>query len=568
MSKFASTVSPISPRSCEESVINYELSVLQQPSRARACGVTTKFTGRRVIDPPPVVKLYGRDLYSQDAILQNLNVHFLTAEIIHIDKDGNESVLPSKKNSKKGVSQGHKPSLNSNPLFGSTCSSLHFSTSSSPLLNAFFVFNDLSVRFDGTFRIKFIHFEFNPQTFAAVKRSSIKSDLFRSYSAKDFPGLESSPLLIRQISELGCKVRVRNVANREAANATPETEEQETPSVQSKKRKMERQQEEVHTPIKRKKDAPRSLSLACTPNTPQPSVARAHSLLRDQSQYTPTSLASSKDTSNASRLSLDGFGNNASSTYTFVSEITHASTYTRSNTPIKRTKLDGFVRLQAEFQGYLIHSAARVDDTHSSSSSEATPPPTQLGAFAAPDLTSSLSMSDEEFYSCTSATDWDSPCIKDPNAMVNMSVAYYHHSPAHNGSTQESNGVNLPRFVNPFNKSDNPFGIQESFYSMYPQGDANTMSDSSHGFEDSSLSHFHLQQQQLALAFANDSAISSHIHSMTNFQPSIGREMHFQHPSMKEESDSLFVADQLDLSMYLIPGRLDMPMIGVNYFNG
>ncbi len=55
-----------------------------------------------------------------------------------------------------------------------------------------------------------------------IKRKSILSEEFRAYSPKDFPGLQSSPQLIRDIARLGAKVRIRNADTQKRPLKNPE----------------------------------------------------------------------------------------------------------------------------------------------------------------------------------------------------------------------------------------------------------------------------------------------------------------------------------------------------------
>ncbi|KAI8905389.1 velvet factor [Powellomyces hirtus] len=72
---------------------------------------------------------------------------------------------------------------------------------------AFFVFPDLSVRMEGTYRLKFSLFEIiNTEIYHCT---SICSDIFNVYPAKKFPGMEESTFLSRTFAEQGLKIRIR-----------------------------------------------------------------------------------------------------------------------------------------------------------------------------------------------------------------------------------------------------------------------------------------------------------------------------------------------------------------------
>ncbi|RKO87244.1 velvet factor [Blyttiomyces helicus] len=72
---------------------------------------------------------------------------------------------------------------------------------------AFFVFPDLSVRMEGSYRLKFSLFEIiNTEIYYCT---CIYSDPFNVYPAKKFPGMEESTFLSRTFAEQGLKIRIR-----------------------------------------------------------------------------------------------------------------------------------------------------------------------------------------------------------------------------------------------------------------------------------------------------------------------------------------------------------------------
>jgi hypothetical protein len=101
-----------------------------------------------------------------------------------------------------------------------------------PGLAGYFIFPDLSVRHEGTYRLSFSLYEetknpgdADPEPSNEAKRPSIpgaatpnasfdwrldiKSQEFIVYSAKKFPGLTESTLLSKTVAEQGCRVRIR-----------------------------------------------------------------------------------------------------------------------------------------------------------------------------------------------------------------------------------------------------------------------------------------------------------------------------------------------------------------------
>ncbi|KAJ1973077.1 hypothetical protein H4R34_005199, partial [Dimargaris verticillata] len=74
-------------------------------------------------------------------------------------------------------------------------------------LGAFFVFPDLSIRLEGTYRLKFHLYELVDNQ--VVFRSHIVSDPFNVYSPKKFPGMTESTALSKSFASQGLKIRIR-----------------------------------------------------------------------------------------------------------------------------------------------------------------------------------------------------------------------------------------------------------------------------------------------------------------------------------------------------------------------
>jgi hypothetical protein len=108
---------------------------------------------------------------------------------------------------------------------------------------AFFIFPDLSVRHEGLYRLRFSLFEgvkrnddFDLGTnlddggSEPVRREDVFNRLdvvtegFQVYSAKKFPGLDTSTLLSIQLSEQGCRVRIRKDVRQRRGTKVQKTE--------------------------------------------------------------------------------------------------------------------------------------------------------------------------------------------------------------------------------------------------------------------------------------------------------------------------------------------------------
>ncbi|KXH36069.1 hypothetical protein CSIM01_13613 [Colletotrichum simmondsii] len=192
----------------------YELKVLQQPERARACGSGQKSAAdRRPVDPPPVVQLHvyeGPTRAEATDITFNYRANFfLYAEL-----------TPARPMAHGRV---QTPAATSPPvLTGMPVSGMAYLDR--PTEAGYFLFPDLSVRHEGRYVLAFHLYEDvkraedrepggdaddedeNP---CFQYRMAVKSVPFNVFSAKKFPGLTESTNLSKTISEQGCRVRIR-----------------------------------------------------------------------------------------------------------------------------------------------------------------------------------------------------------------------------------------------------------------------------------------------------------------------------------------------------------------------
>ncbi|MCJ1386062.1 velvet protein [Xylographa soralifera] len=203
--------------------LTYQMKVLQQPQRARACGSGAKSSAdRRPVDPPPVVELKVLEGDTETDVTFSHNANFFlytTLESARPIAQGRGSTLPAP-----------FPVLTGMPVAG-----MAYLDRPSPA--GYFIFPDLSVRHEGKYRLSFNLFEelkedkdadaettFNgpdnssntllrstpmaPQAHVHF-RLEVKSEPFVVFSAKKFPGLAESTQLSRVVAEQGCRVRIR-----------------------------------------------------------------------------------------------------------------------------------------------------------------------------------------------------------------------------------------------------------------------------------------------------------------------------------------------------------------------
>ncbi|KAI1844129.1 hypothetical protein JX266_009613 [Neoarthrinium moseri] len=199
--------------------IHYDLMVLQQPERARACGSGPKSSAdRRPVDPPPIVRL----LVSEGETWSD-------AKDVTMDYNSDFFLFVSLENARP-MAHGRvqTPAATSPPvLTGVPVSACCYLDRPSPA--GYFLFPDLSVRHEGRYRLVFRLYERNkdvqdlslgdpadqPESLQDEDGlfftflNDVRSQPFTVYSAKKFPGLAESTPLSRTVAEQGCRVRIR-----------------------------------------------------------------------------------------------------------------------------------------------------------------------------------------------------------------------------------------------------------------------------------------------------------------------------------------------------------------------
>lgn len=205
--------------------LTYEMDVIQQPERARACGSGAKSSAdRRPVDPPPVVQLRIFEGDAKQDITFSHNANFFLFTTLEPARQIAQGRVPP------GPAATSFPVLTGMPVAG-------MAYLDRPTPGGYFIFPDLSVRHEGKFRLSFNLFEelkeekdedveglpsprstdtkssspaskMAPKNFA-IWRLEVKSKPFSVFSAKKFPGLSESTNLSRVVAEQGCRVRIR-----------------------------------------------------------------------------------------------------------------------------------------------------------------------------------------------------------------------------------------------------------------------------------------------------------------------------------------------------------------------
>lgn len=193
--------------------LTYELRVIQQPERARACGSGAKSSAdRRPVDPPPVVELRVFEGEAKTDITFGYNANFFLYASLELARP---IAQPHSRSGPTPSAPPQIPVLTGMPVSG-------MAYLDRPMEAGYFIFPDLSVRHEGKYKLQFNLYEetkdpkdFDPdepkrdENTSFVWRLEVKSAPFTVYSAKKFPGLAESTVLSRTVAEQGCRVRIR-----------------------------------------------------------------------------------------------------------------------------------------------------------------------------------------------------------------------------------------------------------------------------------------------------------------------------------------------------------------------
>lgn len=165
----------------------YRLTVKQQPERAKAANAKDK--DRKPIDPPPILQLDVDP--SQDPMQMYITSPYLFVQTFLIGATDSDP----------------EPDLNS--LTGNTCTSGHVVKDDRGVHNMMFCLNDISVKKEGTYRLKFCLFKLNTSTGDVESLTSICSQPFTTYSGRHFPGMSESTSMTRLLVDAGVRLRLR-----------------------------------------------------------------------------------------------------------------------------------------------------------------------------------------------------------------------------------------------------------------------------------------------------------------------------------------------------------------------
>ncbi|KAI9320521.1 velvet factor, partial [Dichotomocladium elegans] len=195
----------------------YEVQIVQQPSRARSCGFSDK--DRRPISPAPILQLIVRGLDGAIAILtcpRDVDTSFLLMQCDCRDaitkKPASIVLYPaSEKQQRKETPRGMSN------LVGACIASPAKLYNEQGELGIYFIFPELSVRSEGRFCLAFLLLNIgtsntprvvNTETISHVLTTTF-SDVFTSYTAKRFPGVIPPTALSKCFGSQGIKIPTR-----------------------------------------------------------------------------------------------------------------------------------------------------------------------------------------------------------------------------------------------------------------------------------------------------------------------------------------------------------------------
>ncbi|KAL0097254.1 hypothetical protein J3Q64DRAFT_1052832 [Phycomyces blakesleeanus] len=209
--------------------IDHCLCVIQNPIRARSCGFGEK--DRRPIDPPPILRLDVRADQTQ-AKSQRTTLFLLvqcelmdeygvkSCNLVSIPISRSISNIPSISDEESGkpmsgLVQLQQPERARN-LTGATHSNAYHLKDDRNTKGIFFIFNDLSVRTEGIYTLKFTLIDFCPRgphgTPSGVLSVAFSAP-FTVYSPKKFPGMTESTRLSRAFAKQGIQIAIRKVGH-------------------------------------------------------------------------------------------------------------------------------------------------------------------------------------------------------------------------------------------------------------------------------------------------------------------------------------------------------------------
>ncbi|KAL7923890.1 velvet factor domain-containing protein [Trichoderma austrokoningii] len=193
---------------------NFQLIMRQQPNAARACGFGDR--DRRVIDPPPIVELIvtNPNLTQEDVrVYLRYESYVMSCAIFDESGERDSSYMPEEYQHQRR-------------LMGSLVATPFVGLDENEKEGCFFCFSDLSCRTPGSFRLKFTLMMIDPGRAGSVRHfpilAEIKSEAFKVFSAKEFPGMVASSSLAKKLKEQGCIISIKKGNDRGGRGRNPD----------------------------------------------------------------------------------------------------------------------------------------------------------------------------------------------------------------------------------------------------------------------------------------------------------------------------------------------------------
>ena len=205
----------------ERPIPKYRIELRQQPIAARACGFGER--DRRVVDPPPILQLSIDDPTAtqedKSAKLRTLAFSVVHCTLWNPATDTDDSAMP-----------GSSDKRQQRRLMGTLVSSPFVGLDEHDVEGCFFTFPDLSVRTPGTYCLKFSLVILDPGNMGPGSkvpiRTTVKSNIFNVYNAKDFGGMRPSTELTKRLKHQGCLIQVKK-GNAKTNGSHPRDEDED-----------------------------------------------------------------------------------------------------------------------------------------------------------------------------------------------------------------------------------------------------------------------------------------------------------------------------------------------------
>lgn len=172
------------------------------------------------MDPPPIIQLRtGAGDQTSLNFLQNPYT-FVCANLVSPNED--RIALPA-----------------AEALTGTLVSSLYRLKDTDNSDGGFFIFGDISIKIEGTFRLRFSLFEVTTRSAASISHNevshlrSIVSGPFTVYSSKTFPGVLDSTFLSRSFCDQGVRIKIRKEIRIQVKSTRPADSGLNTPEEHS-----------------------------------------------------------------------------------------------------------------------------------------------------------------------------------------------------------------------------------------------------------------------------------------------------------------------------------------------